>query len=523
MKTLRQRFFDEYMQRHPEVATSLGIEMGADWLRDHAPSALADEERWYGAVKKELDAVDRGALDLDDRLDHLCMQRLVDFHLHAHPWLYSTIDWSLYPYAMMEIQRLHAESDAEKQALHDRLQDLPRFLEQQEKCVDRAITNGLRMPDKTLRDFFVGTQLPLAIDTLRELGLVDAAAAYEKHRAWMAEIETADMRSIGEQELRFRLSTMLGIDEEPALLIARARDDLAEIQQSFIAKASELASGVTTLEAARELALEMQKQTVASSDVVAFYEDYVERAIRMVHEKSLLYIPDGYIMGVDILPPSMAAAVPAGNWPAPLLARNKLGHFLVGADAQMHLVAWAADCAVHEGLPGHHYQSFVWQRRFSEDPAPVRFLVVHDHVAIPRHYWGPMLNIEGWAVYAEELMRRAGFFTPEEELFVLLAHAVRAGRVVCDISLALGAMSQADVQRFLMDQVCFTEKTAWLEARRYAQTPIQASTYHLGRKAIEALAAEWDDLAAFHEHFLSFGPVDPRAVPRAKECPPASS
>jgi len=56
------------------------------------------------------------------------------------------------------------------------------------------------------------------------------------------------------------------------------------------------------------------------------------------------------------------------------------------------------------------------------------------------------------------------------------------------------------------------EGHAWLEARRYAQGPLQASTYHLGRKSIEALAAKWDDLSAFHDHFLSFDPVDPRAL-----------
>jgi uncharacterized protein (DUF885 family) len=125
-----------------------------------------------------------------------------------------------------------------------------------------------------------------------------------------------------------------------------------------------------------------------------------------------------------------------------------------------------------------------------------------------------MLNIEGWAVYAEELMRRAGFFTKDEELFVLMAHAVRAARVIGDISLAAGMMTQEQVQHLMMEEAFLTEKHAWLEARRYAQIPLQASTYHLGRVAIEQLASEWNDLPAFHEYFLNFGPVDPRAMPR---------
>ncbi|MEM6992437.1 MAG: DUF885 family protein [Myxococcota bacterium] len=518
MPTLRQEFFDGYIGFHPEEATTLGIAEGANRLRDHGPDALARERSWFEAMRARLDQLDDGALTLDERLDALCVRRLVEFHLHTMPWLYHTIDWSLYPYAMLEVQRLHAATDDERAAMDQRAGEVPRFLAQQRHNVEQAIASGLCVPDTTLRDFFVATQIPPAIEALRSAGYEPAASAYETHATWLMGIDTADAGSIGPDELRVRLRVMFGIDEDPHDLVAAAREDLTEIHDAMIAVAAKVAPQrkITTLPDARALAWQMQEATVETDDVVGFFSAYVARTRRFVVERGLFDVPDDYQMGVDILPPSMALAVPAGNWPAPLRARDKLGHFLVAADPTLHLSAWAADLAVHEGLPGHHLQSWIWQRRFGDDPSPVRFLVVHDHVAIPRHYWGPMLNIEGWAVYAEELMRRAGFFTEAEELFVLMAHAVRAARVVADLSLAAGEMTATEVQTLMMEQACMAERSAALEARRYAQAPLQASTYHLGRKAIESLAAEWSDPAAFHDDFLGLGPIDPRALARLR-------
>ncbi|MCA9641384.1 MAG: DUF885 family protein, partial [Myxococcales bacterium] len=306
---------------------------------------------------------------------------------------------------------------------------------------------------------------------------------------------------------------MFGIDAAPSELVSSAREDLKSIHEEMIECAREVAPqrGVRDMGDVAELALELQQAKV-EGDILQVYRAYVRRAETLVREQELFALPEDYAMSVDVLPPSFAATGGAANWPAPLLAPSKLGHFLVTLDRDAHPLAWAADLTVHEGIPGHHLQSFVWQRRFATTTAPVRFLAVHDQVAIPRGYWAPMLNIEGWAVYAEELMRQAGFFSKREELFVLMAHAVRAARVIADLSLAAGEMTQDAVQQFMMAAACLTERHAWLEARRYAQIPLQASTYHLGRRAIERLRDQTTDLAAFHDRFLGFGPVDPHAL-----------
>lgn len=516
MREFKRTFFDRYVELHPEEATSLGLRAGADRLRDHSPAALEAEGKFWTETQRTLDALDPDDLDLDARLDHLCVKRLADFHVHGHEWLYLGLDWSLYPYTMLEVQRIHAKTQEEREALERRAKCVPEFLLQHERNVERGIREGSRIPDTTLRDFFASSQLPAAVQTLDELGFTSAAGAYRRHAEWMQGLESTDARSIGEPELVRRLSLMFGIDQRPSDLVRAARRDLQAIHEEMLACAAEVAPerGIRDLAAVHELALELQTAKL-QGDLLEAYRAYVGRATALVRERRLFHLPEDYRMGVDLLPPSFAATGGAANWPAPLLAPEKLGYFLIASDRDAQPEAWAADLTVHEGIPGHHLQSFMWQKGFATERAPVRFLVVHDQVAIPRGYWAPMLNIEGWAVYAEELMRKAGFFSKREELFVLMAHAVRAARVVADLSLAAGEMSQGEVQRFMQSAACLTERHAWLEARRYAQIPLQASTYHLGRCAIEALREGWEDLAAFHAYFLSFGPVDPRAIPQA--------
>ena len=529
---LRQAFFDEYIERQPEEASTLGLYAGAGRLRDHRPQALAEERRWYADMAGRLDATDRAAMGVDEALDHLAMERLVTHHLHTWERMWCAVDWSTYPYNMVAVQSVHAGDDPEAlRALGDRVGGIPRFLEQHEANVMQGLDDGIR-PDGALCTFFADHQLPPASRFLRhELSAVvgdravAAADAYDRHIAWLTDRilpRATPAQRAGDAEIRWRLEHTFGIRDDPRQLIARARLELERVQEQLVECAARVEPTVRSIEDVRTLANRMQEKTFdKDEDVIPAYRAYVDRARRVVEEKRLFEVPEDYVIGIDALPPGFSVAATAGNWPAPLLDRSKLGHFLVAAEATAHRVAWAADGAVHEGLPGHHLQSFWWQRHFGDDPAPVRFLLVHDQVAIPRHYWGLMLNIEGYAVYSEEVMRRAGFFTPAEELFVLMAHGVRAARVIVDLSLHCELMDEAEAVRVLTLGVGMAEPLARVEVRRYLQTPLQASTYLLGRLAIEDLVVEVRehegaafDLPRFHERFFSFGTSDPVSIRR---------
>jgi uncharacterized protein (DUF885 family) len=133
-----------------------------------------------------------------------------------------------------------------------------------------------------------------------------------------------------------------------------------------------------------------------------------------------------------------------------------------------------------------------------------------------------MLNIEGFAVYTEELMRKEGFFTDQEELCVLISHAVRAARVVADLGMHTNAITDDDAFTLLMDQACLQPKHAKFEVERYKRIPLQAGSYAIGQRQIESFKEDYRAQKGkqyvemdFHEAFLEHGPVAPTRIHRS--------
>src|SRR5205814_9431728 len=104
--------------------------------------------------------------------------------------------------------------------------------------------------------------------------------------------------------------------------------------------------------------------------------------------------------------------------------------------------------AVHEAYPGHHWH-LSWMK---DNPRPVRKAVTTPYFS------------EGWALYAERVMREYGFFTSvAEELGHLDARIFRAARIVVDTSLHIGDMEFEEAVEFMMRQASLSEPTARAE------------------------------------------------------------
>jgi uncharacterized protein (DUF885 family) len=147
--------------------------------------------------------------------------------------------------------------------------------------------------------------------------------------------------------------------------------------------------------------------------------------------------------------------------------------------------------AVHETYPGHHWHLVMRKGNPSE----------------VRKVYGTPYFSEGWALYAERVMRERGFFeTPIQELHHLNATLFRAARIVVDTSLHLGEMSFDEAVEFMMERAAMPEPVAKAEVGRYCWWPTQASSYLTG--CLEILASRERYLAA-----RGFSGVAPRDVP----------
>jgi uncharacterized protein (DUF885 family) len=121
--------------------------------------------------------------------------------------------------------------------------------------------------------------------------------------------------------------------------------------------------------------------------------------------------------------------------------------------------------SVHEAYPGHHWHLVMRKRQ----PSDVR-----------RVFGTPYFN-EGWALYAERVMRERGFFAqPIQELHHLNATLFRAARIVVDTSLHLGEMAVDEAVEFMVERAAMPEAVARAEVGRYCSWPTQASAYLTG-------------------------------------------
>jgi hypothetical protein len=147
--------------------------------------------------------------------------------------------------------------------------------------------------------------------------------------------------------------------------------------------------------------------------------------------------------------------------------------------------------AAHETYPGHHWQ-LCWAAQASP---PLRAVHRSSYFA------------EGWALYAEGMMREQGYFTdPAHELAHLDARIFRAARMIVDTALHCGDMNEAQAEEFMATRASLSPGTAKAEVDRYCAWPTQAPSYLTGCLEIERLRIQWSgQLRDFHDTLAGSG------------------
>jgi uncharacterized protein (DUF885 family) len=154
---------------------------------------------------------------------------------------------------------------------------------------------------------------------------------------------------------------------------------------------------------------------------------------------------------------------------------------------------------LHEGLPGHHFQTSVAQEQ-ARLPSFRRFDFTNAYG-------------EGWALYAESLGKEMGVFDDPWSYYGHLNYALmRANRLVIDTGLhAMGWDVETGV-RWMMDHSSMTRDQAAAEVERYVAIPGQALSYKLGELKIRELRHRAEralgtrfDVKAFHDQILLGG------------------
>lgn len=153
---------------------------------------------------------------------------------------------------------------------------------------------------------------------------------------------------------------------------------------------------------------------------------------------------------------------------------------------------------LHEGLPGHHFESSLAQES-----------------ALPRFRRMTRFNAygEGWGLYAESLGSEMGVYDdPYQFLGRLLAEMHRAIRLVVDTGMHAKGWTREQAVAYSLENEGGREADIIQEVERYMAIPGQALAYKIGelkimelRRAAERKLGARFDVRAFHQELLKDG------------------
>jgi hypothetical protein len=155
---------------------------------------------------------------------------------------------------------------------------------------------------------------------------------------------------------------------------------------------------------------------------------------------------------------------------------------------------------IHEAIPGHYVQ-FEYANRV--EPAARRLL---------RSLFGSGVYVEGWAIYATEVMLDEGFLGSSPELrLTFLKQQLRAiANAILDIRLHTGGMKEEEAMELMLTRTFQEKDEAVAKWQRAQLSSCQLPTYWVGYREWKRLR---EDLAgrtgfrqkAFHEEALGLG------------------
>jgi uncharacterized protein (DUF885 family) len=532
-RRLAEDYLDDLARRHPDSATELGDHRFDDQLPDRRQAALDDERRGLDEFAARLTAIDHAGLDQELRVDAAMLgndvaRRLFEIEeLREHTWnpLLANPGQAIY----MLLARDYAPLTDRLRSLAGRLTAVPDSL-----AAARA-TLG-RMPKvhlETAIGQFGGTiglvteEVNAALRQAANAG--DAAtatasaevesvrpaalAALAEHRDWLSARLAGDDAGgdgfadprLGRDLFSRKLSLTLSAASDADAILARAEEDLERISDEIAEVAAALggtprevldrlgaaAPDEATILAFCAEALAGQAAFVRARDLVTLYDDPVE----------VIDMPE-INRGIAVAycdPPGPLEPVPGATFiavsPTPKdWTAERVASFY--REYNRHMVH---NLMVHEAMPGHYLQ-LQHSRRFT------------GATALRAALWsGPF--VEGWAVYAEELMADHEYPGEGDPAAVRMQQLKMQLRMVInailDARVHAHGMTEADAMTLMTARGFQEDGEASGKWRRAQLTSAQLSTYYVGYTEVADLAADLRGRGlperAVHDSMLAHG------------------
>ena len=534
-------YIEEFLERYPEYATALGDHRYDGRLNDYTAAGVAAGLEWNKRYLEELAAIDPARLGAANAIDYEILRNHVEYSawssevLREHEW--NPMRYGVGDALYSLLAREFAPLEERLQSFHERLKGIPAVLSAaRENLTDppkihtetaiRQNDGAIALVSRSLDDF-----LALAPGKEQELAQAREAAlqALQEHGRWMREeLLPRSTRSfrIGEEKYRAKLSYTLHSDLSMEEILERALRRLDELQEELYGTALPLyrehrpGAGEDALAdrpAVIRAVLDMLADSHSTdSSIVEDAKQDLAEVTEFTRESKIVSVPDEPLQ--IIVMPEFRRGVSTAycDSPGPLeengetfyaisptprdwTPERKLSFYREYNDFMLQ------DLTVHEAIPGHYLQLAHSNRL--QAPTMVRSI------------FSSGTFIEGWAVYAEQVMVERGFGGARfkmQQLKMLTRAVINA---VLDQKIHAGSMTEQEAMDMMMGQGFQEEGEAagkWIRAQL---TSAQLSTYFVGITEHNDMRAAWierngpiQDWQAYHDNVLSFGSPPVRFV-----------
>ena len=525
---LVEQFVHQSLALAPVSATAAGYHVHESrrldgvW-DDYSPAGLKQRRDYNADVLRRADALQSAPLDPERSADldvirdaaHLELLELDRIQDYAHnPTVYvELIGSGLYTPFVLQ----YAAAEVRFADIISRLRTLPALVDQARRNlvdapevwnrVAREENEGnIELIDKTLRNEAPATLRQAyasaagpALQALRDLNGYLANTLSQTNHNWR----------LGKDKYELKCRYVLHTGRSSAQLLSAAEADLAATR----AEMAKLAAPRTVVQALDA----MQSQHATRDTYMEEARRTLAEATEFVRQKDLVTLGDTTNLTVIPTPVYMRGVYGVGGFnPAPAL-EPQLGAYYwvtpIPADwsatrAESKLREYGRygmqQLTVHEAMPGHYVQAQYANRI---EPQARRLL---------RNIWGNGPYVEGWAVYAQQLMSEQGYLNhdPNLRLAELKWYLRSIANTILDIKLQTMGMTEQQALDLMINDTYQEREEAIAKIQRAQLSSCQLDMYYAGAKGWNDVRAHYRErhpqdfsLKAFHERALGEGAV----------------
>ena len=507
-------------------------------LPEVAPEDEARRTRTERGFLSRLRAIDRAALDQDERLDHDLLHWMLTWRVeragHDEERIPFTNDSGFHTLLGFLALQTPVRSAGDAEAWIARMRDLPRFFDEHIANLERGIESGWVQPEPIAervlevaraqrpaeeasrsRYFEPLRTLPATVPERRaeQLRREAAAAIAEAVRPAYGRLVTfleeryvpAAREGLGARNLpggeawyrdlvRYHTTTELSPEEVHRIgreEVARIRSEMDDVIEAsgFEGSFAEFLEFLRTDE--RFYADRPEELLEFASWVAKRADDAMPSLFATLPRLSY---------GVRPVPEEIAPNYTTGRyWPGDYENGVAGGYMVNTHDLSARPLYNIPALTVHEAVPGHHHQIALAQEM--------------EDVPLFRRELSVTAFTEGWGLYAEALGEEIGVYRSPYERFGRLSYEMwRACRLVVDTGIHWMGWSRAEAEACLLENSALSEHNVRTEVDRYIAWPGQALAYKVGElelqrlrdRAADALGEDFD-LRAFHDVLLLEG------------------